>query len=74
MTNANSDPAASSGASFGASGLLRHLLDHARARRVAAAERARIRGELASYSDRELAGFGLFRADIEAVACGRTRH
>ena len=65
---------ASLGTPFGAAGLLRHLLGQARARRAAAAERARIRGELACYSDSELAGFGLFRTDIEAVARGRTRN
>ena len=71
MANAYSHPMASFGTPVGAGGLLRHVLEGIRARRAASAQRSRLRRELSAFSDRELADFGLFRSDIEAVACGR---
>ena len=47
--------------------LAKHAFAHLRAARELNAERARVRFELAQYSDRDLADMGLSRADIEDV-------
>ncbi len=45
--------------------LAKHAVARLRAARELNAERARVRFELAQYSDRDLADMGLSRADIE---------
>jgi uncharacterized protein YjiS (DUF1127 family) len=70
MSNANAHALASFGTPVGVGGLLRNLGTLFAARRHQMAERARIRRELESYSDRELSDLGLGRGDIDAVASG----
>lgn len=47
--------------------LAKHAVARLRAARELSAERARVRFELAQYSDRELADMGMCRADIDDV-------
>jgi uncharacterized protein YjiS (DUF1127 family) len=71
MANAHTHGMASFGTPVGVGGLVQNLGVLFSARRKQNAERARIRRELESYSDRELADLGIGRSDIEAVASGR---
>ncbi len=70
MTTSSSHALASFGTPVGSSGLLRLGALIAKHRRQFT-DRARVRRELQSYSDRELQDLGLSRFDIEAVAQGR---
>ena len=75
MANAHAHSMASFGSPVGASGLAHNFAalfgSRFSARRSQMIERARIRRELDSYSDRELRDLGISRSDIEAVANGR---
>jgi len=70
MSDTHTHAMASFGSPIGAGGL-RNLGALFSNRRRQVSERARIRRELMSYSDRELNDLGLGRSDIEAVASGR---
>ena len=71
MTTSNGHALASFGTPLGTTGLLRNLFAQVAQRRQQTAERARVRRELQSYTDRELWDLGLSRFDIEAVVQGR---
>jgi uncharacterized protein YjiS (DUF1127 family) len=71
MANAHTHGMASFGSPVGVGGLFHNFGALFSARRKQISERARIRRELETYSDRELADLGIGRADIEAVASGQ---
>ncbi len=71
MTTSNGHALASFGTPTGSLGLLRNVGAAISQHRHRLAERARIRRELESYTDRELQDLGISRFDIEAVAQGR---
>ena len=71
MAHTHTHPMASFGTPLGAGALLRDLAALFSARRVRMAERARIRRELESYSDRDLRDIGIVRSDIDSIASGR---
>lgn len=71
MANTHANAMASFGSPVGAGGFFAQFGALVAARRGRAIERARIRRELNSYSDRQLSDLGLSRFDIEAVAAGR---
>ncbi len=73
MTTSHGHALASFGTPLAAQGLFRNLGARVAQRRQQLTERARIRRELQSYSDRELQDLGLSRFDIEAVVQGRHR-
>ena len=71
MANVHGHAMASFGTPVGAGGLFHNFGALFTARRKQATERARIRRELETYSDRELSDIGITRSDIEAIASGR---
>ena len=71
MTTSNGHALASFGTPVGTQGVLRSFGALITKHRQQLAERARVRRELQSYTDRELQDLGLSRFDIEAVVQGR---
>ena len=71
MANIHAHAMASFGSPVGFGGLFRNASTQFAAFRSRSAERARIRRELESYSDRQLSDLGLSRLDIPAVAAGQ---
>ncbi len=73
MTNAHANSMASFGTPVSSAGGLTLLAQSYRGFRARMAERARIRRELDSYTDRQLLDLGISRADIPAIAAGDYR-
>jgi len=71
MANNHAHAMASFGTPVGAGGLFHNFGALFSARRGQMTERARIRRELESYSDRQLRDLGISRFDIDAVAESR---
>ncbi len=70
MTNSHAHSMASFGTPVSNTGAMAFLTQRYRAFRIQQTERARIRRELESYSDRQLLDLGISRADIPSVAAG----
>lgn len=70
MANTHAHAMASFGSPVGFGGLISSFSTRITARRAQIAQRARIRRELESYTDRQLGDLGLSRLDIAAVAAG----
>ncbi|WP_428377573.1 DUF1127 domain-containing protein [Lichenicoccus sp.] len=70
MTNSHAHSMASFGTPVSGTSALAFLMQRYRAFRIQQTERARIRRELDSYSDRQLLDLGISRADIASVAAG----
>ena len=71
MANTHAHPTTSFGTSAGAGALLHNLGALITTRRNQMNERARIRRELESFTDRQLSDLGLSRFDIDDVSTGR---
>ena len=69
-TNTHAHSMASFGTPIAGTSALAFLSQRYRAFRTQQAERARIRRELESYSDRQLLDLGISRSDIASVASG----